>query len=975
MAKTIRAEVMRIWLDGQALQSASRYRGIGRYVLELLRAMAKADPSIELLISFNLAMTDTVASARQLVSGLVDVSNIHTFHAMTTTGASDSTQKKERQFSEILLAHHVAMLNPDIAICPSPFEGSHEPCVPLTSKHGHHFPLIGIFHDAIPIRYADRYLTSPELLDYYLNRLDAHKNFDWTLTNSDFSRQELHDLVGSLPSTAVYAGVSSHFTESVNIEATTAKQTHKNLIDKPYILSVGGLDWRKNVELIIEAFSQLDGSLDTLHLVVAGQSPDSDKTKISNLWTAQGLNPKRLIMTGQIDDATLRQLYQHAACLVQPSLMEGFGLTVLEAISCGTPVMAANTGALPEVLGTKTGLFDPKDAGQLADMLTEFFDNSEFGQNLLKSGQAQLPKFTWAKTAQRSLAVFRDIRAETPAKAFNPDQTQAITAKAVKAFEFDTQLIAEALAFATPPTPRDPKVFWDVSSTAKSDAGTGIQRVVNKIAENVQNHPNHTLLASIKYDGSFAGFFDVDRKTDRYARREKNIIELNGLDTIIMLDSSWDLIEYHQPELERMKLFGGKIYTVLYDLVPLRTPGFCDPGIPRIFCEWLEAALQYSDGFICISKAVADELAILVKGIGHNQPLKIGYWHLGSDFTHAKKNKPAAQLAKLSAGQKSDGPHFLMVGTLEPRKGHKVALDALKIARDQGFKGRLTIVGRQGWNIAGVIREIRIQEKLHADIVWINDADDAQLTQLYMNCDAVICASFAEGFGLPIVEAKAYGRPIIASDIDVFREVSDMSDITLFPAGDSAALADAFMAFTPTAASSAPVPSKTLSWAQSSDRLVEIIEQDDWYIEYKPDKDAINLGSKRENLRMAAKLPAVPHRLWLLQKPVLEQNDKYLLLIGLEIDGKTPLSGFGENGDKVDGIELGLRRVTQDGLQETHPPMRQIIPYAIVTGLTYHFSLSLDRHAWESGDEFAIELLQNGGKWWGDPLLIRRETD
>jgi len=98
---------MKIWVDGQALQSASRYRGIGRYVLELLRAMAKADPSIELLISFNLAMTDTVASARQLVSGLINVSNIHTFHAMTTTGASDSTQKKERQFSEILLAHTV----------------------------------------------------------------------------------------------------------------------------------------------------------------------------------------------------------------------------------------------------------------------------------------------------------------------------------------------------------------------------------------------------------------------------------------------------------------------------------------------------------------------------------------------------------------------------------------------------------------------------------------------------------------------------------------------------------------------------------------------------------------------------------------------------------------------------------------------------------------------------------------------------
>ena len=975
MAKTIKAEVMRIWVDGQALQSASRYRGIGRYVLEWLQAITQADPSIELLISFNMTMPETVANARNLVSNFIAPSNIHTFHGLTYEGESEGTQQAERQFSQLLLAHHVAMLNPDIAISTSPFEGSHNPCVPLISKHGHDFPIVGIFYDAIPIHFADAYLKTPQLLNYYLSRLDAYKNFDWTLSISDFSDQDLQRLVGPLSSTPIYAGLSEHFTQPHLAAMARAKQEHKDIIDQPYILSVGGLDWRKNVPLIVEAFGQLDRDLDELCCVIAGPCPEGEKLKISMAWRDRGLDLDRLVFTGHIDDATLQQLYTHAACLVQPSFMEGFGLTILEAISCRTPVLAANTGALPEVLGTDIGLFDPKDAGQLADMITTFFDNSEFGQNLLESGQAQLSKFTWAKTAQRSLAVFRDIRAKTPAKNFTPAKTQAITTKAIKAFAFDTQLIAEALAFATPPTPQDPKIFWDVSSTAKSDAGTGIQRVVNKIAENVQNHPNHTLLASIKYDGSFAGFFDVDRKTDRYARREKNIIELNGLDTIIMLDSSWDLIEYHQPELKRMKLFGGKIYTVLYDLVPLRTPGFCDPGIPRIFCDWFEAALQYSDGFICISQAVADELAILVKGIGHNQPLKIGYWHLGSDFTHAKKNKPAAQLAKLSAGQKSDGPHFLMVGTLEPRKGHKVALDALKVARDQGFKGRLTIVGRQGWNIAGVIREIRIQEKLHADIVWINDADDAQLAQLYMSCDAVICASFAEGFGLPIVEAKSYGRPIIASDIDVFREVSDMSDITLFPAGDSAALAEAFMTFTPTAASSAPRPSKTLSWAQSSNRLVEIIEQDDWYTEYKPDNNAIKLGSKRENLRMAANLPAVPHRLWLLQKPVLEQNDKYLLLIGLEIDGKTPLSGFGKNGDKIDGIELGLRRVTQDGLQETHPPMRQIIPYAVVTGLTYNFSLSLDRHMWESGDEFAIGLLQNGGKWWGDPLLIRHETD
>jgi len=190
MVKNTRGRVMKIWVDGQAFQSGSRYRGIGRYVLELLQAITKADPSIELLISFNLALPKTVGHARELVSHFIDASNIHTFHGMTSVGESDSTEKTERQISEVLLAHHVALLNPDVAISTSPFEGCYDPCVPLTSKHGHDFPIVGIFYDAIPIRFADTYLKSPALLNYYLNRLDAYKRFDWTF--SIYNRQTLY---------------------------------------------------------------------------------------------------------------------------------------------------------------------------------------------------------------------------------------------------------------------------------------------------------------------------------------------------------------------------------------------------------------------------------------------------------------------------------------------------------------------------------------------------------------------------------------------------------------------------------------------------------------------------------------------------------------------------------------------------------------------------------------------------------------
>jgi len=728
------------------------------------------------------------------------------------------------------------------------------------------------------------------------------------------------------------------------------------------------LDWRKNVPLIVEAFGQLNASLNDLHFVIAGPCPEGDKTNISNAWRSQGLNPERLVIAGQVEDSTLRQLYKHAACLVQPSFMEGFGLTVLEAVSCSTPVIVADAGALPEVLGTKVGLFDPNDSKQLANSITQLFENSHFGDTLLESGRQQLSKFTWQKVAKRCLTVLREISVPKSQDESRFSQVTKITLNAIKTFDFKKQTLAEALAFATPlQHSRETTTFWDVSSTANADAGTGIQRVVNKTAENVQDRKNNTLLASIKYDGSFPGFFEVNRKKGRYTRREKTIIDLNGPDKIVMLDSSWDLTKYHAPELKRMKLFGGKIFTVLYDLVPIRAPGFCDPGMPEVFCKWFEEALQYSDGFICISQAVADELAIFVKGIEHSQPLKIGFWHLGSDFsnvniiTHKKKHK-------LNDAQIH--PHFLMVGTLEPRKGHKVVLDALKIARLQGFSGRLTIVGRQGWNIAGVIREIQLQEKLCGDIIWINDADDAQLAALYKDCDAVICASFAEGFGLPIVEAQAYGRPIIASDIDVFREVSDMSNITFFRAGDSVSLATQLMAFKPQSSEIQLAEAKILSWKESSDRLIEIVEQEDWYLEYKPARYTKKNGSRRGDLRMPRQISPIPHSLRLLQEPILGDHNKYMVLIGLEIYESQILGQLGPMDKEIGGVSLGIRRVTKDGLEEIGSGVRQEIPYAVVKGLEFNFSLSIDRADWEAGNDFAIELVQDSMNWWGTPLIV-----
>ncbi|WP_163616308.1 glycosyltransferase family 4 protein, partial [Klebsiella pneumoniae] len=81
------------------------------------------------------------------------------------------------------------------------------------------------------------------------------------------------------------------------------------------------------------------------------------------------------------------------------------------------------------------------------------------------------------------------------------------------------------------------------------------------------------------------------------------------------------------------RLRGAEVISCLYDTVPLRCAAMCDPGMPRVFTEWFKSALTYSTGFVCISKAVADELHAMLAGIAFPRRLKIGYWHLGADFT------------------------------------------------------------------------------------------------------------------------------------------------------------------------------------------------------------------------------------------------------------------------------------------------------------------------------------------------------
>ena len=170
----------------------------------------------------------------------------------------------------------------------------------------------------------------------------------------------------------------------------------------------------------------------------------------------------------------------------------------------------------------------------------------------------------------------------------------------------------------------------------------GIQRVVKKIAAALPAAPNlqppggTSLVYCDAPDGFFAALKSSDGKLSFSGKTLATKVSFGAGDVVLMLDSSWEFHESHRRVFREARLRGAEIITTIYDLVPIKTPAFCHPGIPPIFSDWLRMALTFSTGVVCISRAVADEVFQLLHAIHFPRPMKIGYWHLGADFARAR---------------------------------------------------------------------------------------------------------------------------------------------------------------------------------------------------------------------------------------------------------------------------------------------------------------------------------------------------
>lgn len=249
-------------------------------------------------------------------------------------------------------------------------------------------------------------------------------------------------------------------------------------------------------------------------------------------------------------------------------------------------------------------------------------------------------------------------------------------------------------------------------------------------------------------------------------------IEVQDDDVLVLLDSSWHSNFFQTTE--DLKARGVKVISVIYDLIPLTHPQFCDEGLVRVFDAWFDWISSTADAFICISATIADEVRRELRRRGRRDPEGLGPWvghfHLGCDLDLAQQRASASPATLEFLAR--PGHTYLTVSTVEPRKNHAYLLDAFDLAWARGLDVKLCIIGKVGWKTEALIHRIHHHPEYGRRLLMLNHASDSELEYAYRHVHALLFASIVEGFGLPIVEALHRQLPVIVSDIPVFREVA-----------------------------------------------------------------------------------------------------------------------------------------------------------------------------------------------------------
>jgi len=282
----------------------------------------------------------------------------------------------------------------------------------LTLPKRGNVPIVVTVHDLTPLKFPEHYPSGIKGRLRWFTQKNRLKKVDTIITDSQNSKKDIIEIIGYPKNQihVVYLAPAPNF-KKLKIENLKLEIKKKYRLPDTFVLYVGDVNWNKNMPGLVKACEKIG-----IPLVIVGKqavSKDYDRTHIENrdlVWLQKkAKTSKSLLLLGFVSTKDLVAIYNLATVYCQPSFYEGFGLPVLEAVACGCPVVSSNRGSLPEICGKAALMFNPQRKGKISDALQKIIENKKLAVDLSKRGLIQAKKFSWRKTAQETLNIYKKV--------------------------------------------------------------------------------------------------------------------------------------------------------------------------------------------------------------------------------------------------------------------------------------------------------------------------------------------------------------------------------------------------------------------------------------------------------------------------------------------------------------------------------------------------------------------------------------
>ncbi|SEP89513.1 Glycosyltransferase involved in cell wall bisynthesis [Ectothiorhodospira magna] len=562
-----------------------------------------------------------------------------------------------------------------------------------------------------------------------------------------------------------------------------AARTALGLAEDDFLVcSFGFLGPSKCNEQLLQAW--LDSPLAArpdCHLVFVGKNPDSDYGHaIARRLHEPAGQPIRI--TGYADRDSYRTWLAAADVAVQlrrHSRGESSG-TALDALAHGVPLIINAHGTMADLPAEPLcRLPDPVTVPALQQALEQLHADPARRQRMSAAGRAHIQHHHHPLTvADQYRQALTTCQRHSPVSHYlHLAATLGRACPDVTPLDSLAHLLAQQV-----PGPR--RCYVDITALRQAPHVTGIERVTQALLLALLEQDNGAGTLVPVYEDPAAGGY---REARDWLLTQQGLSPLQGdplilprpRDQFLGLDWAPAAIVRRRDQLQAWRQRGVRLGFLVHDILPVTDPQWFPPHVPLLFRAWLDTLAALADDCFCVSGATADALADHWRASGLDPMPRIQVSHNGADFL-ADPGLPPPPLSAPVAQAVREGC-LLMVGTIEPRKGHAQALDALERLWAEDLPLHLVVVGREGWRqdspqdrapVARLAARLRQHPQQGQRLHWLEDACDGQLLALYRGAWALLGASEGEGFGLPLVEAAHQGLPLILRDIPVFREIA-----------------------------------------------------------------------------------------------------------------------------------------------------------------------------------------------------------